>query len=227
MELKPEDKIRIHQARKAILRKLYKILKVNPRLKEDKALPLMEAETSTLFDQLFSVFEGIVTHEPNTVKAKAHVRKRIQQNTRTEHVGRFFIHVMEQKLHDAELHSCVVPALARSVSLMIGVEAYNQFQEKINRLIEFAETHGFDYDQMLASKPGQEIMKSIFTLYRSEMKKSPAVEDKLRNRLDEALVQYSIRYEGKENVNIEEEVEKGLEAFVSLIQKGITAGVKN
>lgn len=76
------------------------------------------------------------------------------------------------KLHDADLHSCVVPALAHSVSVMIGVEAYNQFQEKINRLIEFAESHGFDYDQMLASKPGQEIMKSIYTLYRSEMKKS-------------------------------------------------------
>ncbi len=223
MELKPEDKIRIHQAKKAILRKLYKVLQVNRKLPEDEALPLMEAESSTLFDQLFSVFEGIVTHDPNTVKSKAHVRKRTMQNSRSEHVGRFFIHVMDQTLHHSNLHSCVIPVLARSVSLMIGVEAYNQFSEKINRLIEFAETHGFDYDQMLASKPGQEIMKSIFQQYRSEMKKSPAVEEKLRNRLDEALVEYSIRNEEKEDINIEEEVEKGLQAFVRLIQKGIAA----
>ncbi len=221
MELQPEDKIRIHQARKALLRKLYKVLQVNRKLPEDQAIALMEAETSALFDQLFSVYEGIVTHNPHAVKSKVHARKRTQQNSRTEHVGRFFIHVMEQKLHDSNLHASVIPVLARSVSLMIGVEAYNLFQEKIFRLIDFAETHGFDYDQMLASKPGQDIMKTIFKLYRSEMKKSPAIAEKLRNRLDEALVECSIRDEGIDDINIEEEVEKGLQAFVRLIQKGL------
>ncbi len=221
MHFKPEDKIRLHQAKKAILKKIFKILKVNKNLSEDHALSLMEAETSGLFDHLFSVYQGIVTVDPSAIKAKAHIRKRAQQNPRSEHVGRFFIHLLEKELHESELHPCIVPVLARSVSLLIGAEAYTQFSDKIQHLIEFAESHGFDYDQMMASKPGQDIMKSIFNMYRNELKNNRGILDILRNRLDEALVDYTVRNPDDAGFNIEEAVEQAMQTFLALLKKGI------
>ncbi|MCA9484947.1 MAG: hypothetical protein KC553_14545 [Nitrospina sp.] len=221
MRLRPEDKIRIHQAKKAVLKKIIKLTKVNRGQPEDQVLSVVEAETSGLFDQLLSVYQGILTHNTDAIKSRAHAAKRSQQNPRTEHVGRFFIHLIEKELHESELHPSVIPVLARSVSLLIGAEAYTQFSDKIQHLIEFADKHGFDYDQMLASKPGQDIMKSIFNMYRTELKNNRGILDILKNRLDEALVDYSIRHPEDTDFNIEESVGKALNAFLSLVQKGV------
>lgn len=221
MQLKPEDKIRLHQAKKAILKKIFKLMKVNRSGQEDQVLSVVEAETNGLFDNLFSVYRGILTNDPNAIKSKVHAAKRTQQNPRSEHVGRFFIHIIEEELHESDLHPCVIPVLARSVSLLIGAEAYTAFSDKIQHLIEFAEKNGFDYDQMLASKPGQDIMKSIFNMYRTELKNNRGILDILKNRLDEALVDYSVRNPDDADFNIEESVEQAMQAFLSLIQKGI------
>ena len=68
-----------------------------------------------------------------------------------------------------------------------GVEQYEQISGKISRLLEFGEKKGFDYDQILDSKPGISIAGKIVTLYKNEMGSS-SFEKMLKNSLDETLV---------------------------------------
>ena len=68
-----------------------------------------------------------------------------------------------------------------------AVEQYGQISVKISRLLEFGEKKGFDYDQILDSKPGISIAGEIVTLYKNEMGSS-SFEKMLKNSLDETLV---------------------------------------
>ena len=76
---------------------------------------------------------------------------------------------------------------ANSVQSTIGVKQYEKMSGKISRLQEFVEKRGFDYDQILDSKPGKSISGEILTLYKNEME-SGSFEKLLKNSLDEILV---------------------------------------
>ena len=214
----PQAKVRIHQTRKAIFKKLYQLLKNRPDLTEEEALAAMEKETATLFDQMLSAhLKEAPPLDPAALKTKTVGRKRATHRDRTEHVGRFFIHTMEKQLREAGVQSCVIPVFARSVPMLLGDEAYNRFSDKINHLIQFATSKGFTYDQVLASKPGKEIMAEILRLYQAEFKNTPGFVDKLRNRLDEALVNYTAE-QPIEDFNIEEAIDQALKAFLQSLK---------
>ena len=51
----PGAKIRIHQMRKAILKKLYVIAKAGAKMTEEQVLAKMESETSSMFDQMLNL----------------------------------------------------------------------------------------------------------------------------------------------------------------------------
>ena len=151
--------------------------------------------------------------------AKSITRKRASHRDRTEHVGRFFIHTMEQQLREAGVQDCVIPVFAKSVPMLIGDEAYNQFAEKIDHLIAFATSKNFSYDQILSSKPGRQVMQDILKLYQSELVNTPGFEEKLRNRLDEALVNFSSNQPETEDFNIEDAIDQSLNAFLDSLKK--------
>lgn len=214
----PGIKIKIHQTRKAILKKVYQVLSGNPKLSEEAAMAKLEAETASLFDQLLAAQHALPVTESPEIKSKTFGRKRASHRDRTEHVGRFFIHTLEKQLREAGVQECVIPVFAKSVPILIGDEAYNKFAGKIDHLIAFATSKGFSYDQILTSKPGKEVIQGIVQLYRSEMETTPGFEDKLRNRLDEALVQFSDS-RPDEDYNIEDAIEQSYSAFIKLLNK--------
>jgi hypothetical protein len=77
--------------------------------------------------------------------------------------------------------------------------------KKIDRLLEFVEKKGYDYDQVMDSKPGETIATGILTLYRAEM--SPASFAKqLENNLGETLVKSISSIENGQELNIEDNV---------------------
>ena len=93
-----------------------------------------------------------------------------------------------------------------------GVEQYGQISGKINRLLVFGEKKGFDYDQILDSKPGISIAGGIVTLYNNEMG-SGSFEKLLKNSLDETLVKNISNIENGSDLNIEDTVNLAYKEF--------------
>ena len=84
---------------------------------------------------------------------------------------------------------------------------------KISRLLEFGEKKGFDYDQILDSKPGKSIIAGeILTLYKNKMG-SGSFEKLLQNSLDKTLVKNIPNIENGADLNIEDTVNLAYKEF--------------
>ena len=73
--------------------------------------------------------------------------------------------------------------------------------KKIDRLLEFGKKKGYDYDQILDSKPGETIATEILTLCRTEMSSASFVKQ-LKNNLDKTLVKNISSIESGQELNI-------------------------
>ena len=82
----------------------------------------------------------------------------------------------------------------------------------------FGEKKGYDYDQILDSKPGKTIATEILTLYRAEMS-STSFAKQLKNNLDETLVKNIASIENGQELNIEDTVNLAFNEFTKYIQK--------
>ena len=151
--------------------------------------------------------------DPDREKARTKRRmKKKDRNQRKEHVGKFFLQLIEKNLRKPELPDCLLPVFANSVQSTIGVEQYVQMSGKISRLLEFGEKKGYDYDQILDSKPGISIAGEILTLYKNEMGSS-SFEKLLKNSLDETLVKNIATIENGQDLNIEDTVNLAYREF--------------
>jgi hypothetical protein len=73
--------------------------------------------------------------------------------------------------------------------------------KKIDRFLKFGKNKGYDYDQILASKPGETIATEILTLCRAEMS-SASFAKQLKNNLDKTLVKNISSIESGQELNI-------------------------
>lgn len=81
--------------------------------------------------------------DPDREKARTKRRmKKKDRNQRKEHVGRFFLRLVEKNIRKPELPNCLLPVFANSVQSTIGVKHYEQMSDKISRLLEFGEKKG-------------------------------------------------------------------------------------
>ena len=115
-------------------------------------------------------------------------------------------------IRKSPLPYCLFPVFANSMKYTNGVEQYGQISGKISRLLEFGEKKGFDYDQILDSKPGISIAGEIVTLYKNEMGSS-SFEKMLKNSLDETLVKNISTIENEQDLNIEDTVNLAYREF--------------
>ena len=88
----------------------------------------------------------------------------------------------------------------------------DKYPENLSRLLEFGVKKGFDYDQILDSKPGISIAGGIVTLYNNEMG-SGSFEKLLKNSLDETLVKNIPNIENGSDLNIEDTVNLAYKEF--------------
>ena len=115
-------------------------------------------------------------------------------------------------IRKSPLSYCLFPVFANSMKYTNGVEQYGQISGKISQLLEFGEKKGFDYDQILDSKPGISIAGEIVTLYKNEMGSS-SFEKMLKNSLDETLVKNISTIENEQDLNIEDTVNLAYRKF--------------
>ena len=199
--------------RQDIIFKILKAAKDNSDLSSDELFNQVEAETMSMFNELIKPNEENAPKdkdEDSKVRTKRRM-KRKDRNQRKDHVGRFFVHLMEKNIKQPGIPDCLIPVFAKSVQTTIGEELYAQISSKINRLLEFAEKKGFDYDQILASKPGKTIAAEILSLYNAEM--GSFSEKQLKNNLDETLVKNIESIKNGQELNIEDTVNLAFNEF--------------
>ena len=199
--------------RQDIIFKILKVVKDNSDLRSDELFKQVEAETMSMFNELIKPNEENAPKdkdEDSKVRTKRRM-KRKDRNQRKDHVGRFFVHLMEKNIKQPGIPDCLIPVFAKSVQTTIGEELYAQISSKINRLLEFAEKKGFDYDQILVSKPGKTIAAEILSVYNTET--SSSSEKQLKNNLDETLVKNIESIENGQELNIEDTVNLAFNEF--------------
>ena len=204
--------------RQDIIFKILKIASDNSDLSLDEQLKLSELNTQAMFAQLID--EGASSSESDPDREKIRTKKRMQKkdrDQRKEHVGRFFLqNLIWKDIRKLDLPDCLLPVFAKSVHNTIGEENYEQISGKINRLLEFGEKKGFDYDKIMDSKPGKTIAEEILILYKNEMGSSN-FEKQLKNSLDETLVKNISNIESDSELDIEETVSKAYNEFKKLV----------
>ena len=199
--------------RQDIIFKILKVVKDNSDLSSDELFKQVEAETMSMFNELIKPNEENAPKdkdEDSKVRTKRRM-KRKDRNQRKDHVGRFFVHLMEKNIKQPGIPDCLIPVFAKSVQTTIGEELYAQISSKINRLLEFAEKKGFDYDQILASKPGKTIAAEILSVYNTET--SSSSEKQLKNNLDETLVKNIESIKNGQELNIEDTINLAFNEF--------------
>lgn len=202
---------------------IFKILKIasdNSNLSSDEQFKLAESGTQGMFAQLMN--EGASSPASGLDQKKARIRRRMKKdrNQRKEHVGRFFLRLIENNIRKPELPDCLIPVFAKSVHTTIGEENYKQISGKINRLLEFGEKKGYDYGQILDSKPGKTIAGEILMLYKNEMG-SASFAKKLKNDLDEVLVKNISNIENGADLNIDDTVSMAYKQFNKFLSSQI------
>ena len=204
--------------RQDIIFKILKIASDNSDLSLDEQLKLSELNTQAMFAQLMD--EGASSSESDPDRVKNRTKKRMKKkdrDQRKEHVGRFFLqNLIWKDIRKLDLPDCLLPVFAKSVHNTIGEENYEQISGKINRLLEFGEKKGFDYDKIMESKPGKTIAEEILNLYKNEMGSSN-FEKQLKNSLDETLVKNISNIESDSELDIEETVSKSYNEFKKLV----------
>ena len=204
--------------RQDIIFKILKIASENSDLSLDEQLKLSELSTQAMFAQLMD--EGASSSESDPDRERNRTKKRMKKkdrDQRKEHVGRFFLqNLIWKDIRKLDLPDCLLPVFAKSVHNTIGEENYEQISGKINRLLEFGEKKGFDYDKIMDSKPGKTIAEEILTLYKNEMGSSN-FEKQLKNSLDETLVKNISNIESDSELDIEETVSKAYNEFKKLV----------
>ena len=88
----------------------------------------------------------------------------------------------------------------------------DKYPEKSANCLSLLIKKGFDYDQILYSKPGISIAGEIVTLYKNEMGSS-SFEKMLKNSLDETLVKNISTIENEQDLNIEDAVNMAYREF--------------
>jgi hypothetical protein len=204
--------------RQDIIFKILKIASDNSDLSLDEQLKLSELSTQAMFAQLMD--EGASSSESDPDRERNRTKKRMKKkdrDQRKEHVGRFFLqNLIWKDIRKLDLPDCLLPVFAKSVHNTIGEENYEQISGKINRLLEFGEKKGFDYDKIMGSKPGKTIAEEVLTLYKNEMGSSN-FEKQLKNSLDETLVKNISNIESDSELDIEETVSKAYNEFKKLV----------
>jgi hypothetical protein len=201
--------------RQDIIFKILKIAADNSDLGSDEQFNLADSGTKAMFAQLMNAGASSSSAGEDPDREKARTKRRMKKkdrNQRKEHVGRFFLQLIEKNLRKPELPDCLLPVFANSVQSTIGVEQYEQMSGKISRLLEFGEKKGYDYDQILESKPGKSIAGEILTLYKNEMG-SGSFEKLLKNSLDETLVKNISNIKNGVDLNIEDTVNMAYKEF--------------
>lgn len=221
----PEETIRLGQIRKSIINKIIQIYKDSPTLTDEEILIQAEAETKSMFDQIINKPVSAPAKEsatpPGQPVAPKPRTKKWGREDRKDHVGRFFLTLVEKQLKQEGILDCLIPVYAKTIQSLIGDTAYSKFEAKINKLLDFAKQKGFDYNQTLMSKPGKETMIDLMTLYRSEFANSPSFAEKLKNKLDETLVQNIAKVNEKNPehpLNIEETINQAFNTFMKVIR---------
>ncbi|MBI5427355.1 MAG: hypothetical protein HZA02_03655 [Nitrospinae bacterium] len=207
----PGELVRTRHYRKVIIRKTIQIARANPDRTDEEIAELAEREVAPLCD---------LCVESSFDDAKPHLVGRYfldeDKEERQDHVGRFFIHRMEKQLRANDITKYLIPVFAQSVASLLGQEKYEDFGDRLQRLLNQTVKQGMIYQEALESRRGQGLIHEILKSYKREIANTPGFKDRLKNKMDAELVKLQSNFNG-DSLNIVETVNLAYEEFLRLI----------
>ena len=209
----PKDVERTRQFRQTIIRKTMQLMKEHPDMADGDLLELVERECVQICDlcvQSAASEDG----SGDLVKKYFLNEKELQ---RKDHVGRFFVQKLEAHLQDEISRKNLYPAFAQSVKDLLGIDAYDQFNDRIKKLLEECLELETSYDGMLETTEAYNLMKEIARTYRKEIKKSDHGPLLLKNNIEAALIKYQYKHP-KDAFNMDALVERAFDDFMRALE---------
>ncbi|MBI4389790.1 MAG: hypothetical protein HY580_06375 [Nitrospinae bacterium] len=206
----PTELDRTRHYRKVIIRKTIQIARANPDRTDEEIAELAEREVAPLCD---------LCVESSFDDAKPLVERYFldeDKEERQDHVGRFFIHRMEKRLRANDITKYLIPVFAQSVASLLGQEKYEDYGDRLQRLLNKTIKEGMTYQEALESRHGQSLTQEILKSYKHEIANTPGFKDRLKNKMDAELVKLRSNFNG-ESLNIVETVNFAYEEFLRLI----------
>ncbi len=183
-----EESQRTKQFRLVIIRKTLQLIKQHPNATEDEILAMSEKEALQICD--LCVESSFEEGSRPLIEQYFMTEK---EGQRRNHVGRFFLHKLEDQLKGPLYKQCLFPLLAESVKSLLGDEKTEVYTGRIKAFLQEMGHQGMSYNESMDTQPAYEIMEEIIGEYLKEMKKESVYQDQLKTQIDEALAQYQAK----------------------------------
>ena len=188
----PEESMRTRQFRKVIIRKTLQIARKHPNWTDEEISALVEAEAVSLCDLCV---ETSFSEKPELVVGQ-HFTDDVRDQ-RQDHVGRFFVHKIQNQFRADKLTNNLIPIFSQSVISLLGHDVHESYSNRLKELISHMTQEGVSYEGIVESEPAELIMREIMDVYIHEMNRTSSFEALLKNKLDAELARYQADHQDK------------------------------
>lgn len=207
-----EESQRTKQFRRVIVRKTIQLIRQFPNASDEEIQIKAEQEAVQICDLCV---ESSFEEGSRPLIEQYFINEK--EGQRRNHVGRFFLHKLEDQLKGPLFKECLFPLLADSVNSLLGEEKYDAYTGRIKAFLKEMGQQGMSYNEAMDSQPAYEIMEEIIGEYLKEMKSLPKLQDQLKNQIDEALAKYQSKNPSKV-VNIDKNVQLIFDKFLQSLE---------
>jgi len=191
-----EESQRTKQFRRVIVRKTIQLLRKHPKATDEEIQSSFEEGSRPLIEQYF------ITEK---------------EGQRRNHVGRFFLHKLEDQLKGPLYKECLFPLMADSVQSLLGEEKFDIYTGRIKAFLQEMGHQGMSYNEAMDTQPAYEIMEEIIKEYLKEMKSFPKYQEQLKSQIDDALAKYQSKNPQKV-VDIDKNVQLIFDKFIHSLE---------
>lgn len=207
-----EESQRTKQFRRVIVRKTIQLMRQYPKASDEEIQRMAEKEAVQICD--LCVESSFEEGSRPLIEQYFLTEK---EGQRRNHVGRFFLHKLEDQLKGPLFKECLFPLLADSVKSLLGEEKYDIYTGRIKAFLQEMGQQGMSYNESMDSQPAYEIMEEIIGEYLKEMKSFPKFQEQLKGQIDDALGKYQSKNPEKV-VNIDKNVQLIFDKFMHSLE---------
>ncbi|MGP0628240.1 hypothetical protein ACTRW9_00875 [Nitrospina sp. 32_T5] len=207
-----EESQRTKQFRRVIVRKTIQLMRQYPKASDEEIQTMAENEAVQICD--LCVESSFEEGSRPLIEQYFLTEK---EGQRRNHVGRFFLHKLEDQLKGPLFKECLFPLLADSVKSLLGEEKYDIYTGRIKAFLQEMGQQGMSYNESMDSQPAYEIMEEIIGEYLKEMKSFPKFQEQLKSQIDDALGTYQSKNPEKV-VNIDKNVQLIFDKFMHSLE---------
>jgi len=207
-----EESQRTKQFRRVIVRKTIQLLRKHPKATDEEIQSMAEKEAVQICDLCV---ESSFEEGSRPLIEQYFITEK--EGQRRNHVGRFFLHKLEDQLKGPLYKECLFPLMADSVQSLLGEEKFDIYTGRIKAFLQEMGHQGMSYNEAMDTQPAYEIMEEIIKEYLKEMKSFPKYQEQLKSQIDDALAKYQSKNPQKV-VDIDKNVQLIFDKFIHSLE---------